>query len=1348
MNVVSTEAESGGLKEADKAVAKANTAQARADTAKTAADTAKTRADAAKAEADAAKTAAANAKKDSKDYAKLQVAAEKKAREAAAVAEQATRKAEEAKIAQEAADALKKAADAQKAADDADALAKSSKKHADDAAAAAAKFGKDSKEASVAEAAARIAGLKAEKAARLREEAKIAKEAADAKGLATKAKADAYNDATQKATAAENNAYGRSTKYFQDHKKQLKGDPGAAGAAGAAGKDGKSAPMWPDKHFKQVLGKMGILGHTTSTLSHDAKADFRRTNWQEQLSDNSPWSQGWMGRAYVSSMYNSVAQCVSFVKHTTAPFHKGEVPTTSNTVEDPDGGSMDTEQFKTTGQVPYETLLQLAPPPLDAEKTTDRSVAPISPVPLRTTSTISRGRFRSAVATTTTSFEDKRESDASVLLSIKEKGAEAAVAAVDRSCARFGEPKSGTWAKAVTTDPLPLLLVDVDVALGGLAQAKEELRSTESRSSRGAPSINLIEAKEENADIPGDGEPATGGKTDNGDVDLEKLSLRYQVDTLSDKLANTESTLQEQLRVERAARNSLEERHMAALEEHEERMAALEHHLGFVQPQQEGTGKYERKEGTSVENNAGKSRLAFMELGARGHLGARLGSGAHARSGMRVRKGGFDFGFSKISGWIEDKINKFSRAVIDPMRKWIEKALADATSFLEGMIKAVTEKLEEAQNWLKGLIEQVKRGLEKVIDGIKKIIDKIKAAMKKAVDWLKGLIDKLKKELMNLVKKLKEAINKAKKWLKSLIEELKNKVMSLVKAIKDELKKAKDWLVGLIDKLKDEIMSVVEKLKKMVKGWVDSVLKFVKDLKDKLLEVVQKVWKEIKKAWKKVEELWEKIKELPALIYGWIQKGISTVIGLVEKVLLFFGDTTEPKKVAGRNCKILKTVIIVWDLCYWFFATVELVGHKVLELATWILEAVLKLMAGTIKAASGGTVNVRFALDNGQAYSVCKSTKTLLQGSVWFNIPWYIMCHVAAHALYGFEDVVDAVLTVVLGIAAKFPDVDGRKAFGASARGGILLSFGDKKEARAACRSFGTMLGGIYPAGFLTIGLAVLCGFAHRFLAFAKSAVDVLSYHARAIAGGKYFDTAEEAQADCSSFKDMSSTASGTPDPAGLLKPLGALAMHAGFVQCTMLQRVPAPFEWLFHTAWDFVQRTVLGGLESSTYAVAKSECAWKHFGLFGLVGVIGEALCRAYNRLIYTGFDMAVMVFHKMLDVVLGAPSAAQKESEEGAAGAAAGTCSKGKAALAAIPVIKEMPLNLLFIPCKAIVRAPHILATPFIRLVQKVFGASSSSSSFVEIGAGAGASRFPDPLPDAKAMASRTCALLRTVP
>ena len=197
----------------------------------------------------------------------------------------------------------------------------------------------------------------ARKGVQRREAAAIAKAAADNTQFMKNVRAESLRDASNKADAAERNAFSKSQTYFKDHKNELKGDAGENGATGTKGRD---APLWPDAHFKAYLQKTGIISVKTNTLSQDAKDDFRKTNWQEKLSDNSPFSQGWFGHAYIASMYSTISQCVSYVKHITAPLHGGSiVPTAVNTVDDPEGGAMDTSQFKKTAEVPYQSLLQV-----------------------------------------------------------------------------------------------------------------------------------------------------------------------------------------------------------------------------------------------------------------------------------------------------------------------------------------------------------------------------------------------------------------------------------------------------------------------------------------------------------------------------------------------------------------------------------------------------------------------------------------------------------------------------------------------------------------------------------------------------------------------------------------------------------------------------------------------------------------------------------------------------------------------------------------------------------------------------------------------------------------------------
>ena len=119
--------------------------------------------------------------------------------------------------------------------------------------------------------------------------------------------------------------------------------------------------------------------------------------------------------------------------------------------------------------------------------------------------------------------------------------------------------------------------------------------------------------------------------------------------------------------------------------------------------------------------------------------------------------------------------------------------------------------------------------------------------------------------------------------------------------------------------------------------------------------------------------------------------------------------------------------------------------------------------------------------------------------------------------------------------------------------------------------------------------------------------------------------------------------------------------------------------------------------------------------GLFSVPGFAFEAFCRAAVRLWYTAFDMAVVLQRTMLNAVLGKPTSGQREAEDNAARTAEATCNSGKAKLMNIAVIKEMPIHLLFVPCQAMVRIPHIFASPFIRLIQKISG---GGNSFIQLG------------------------------
>ena len=695
-------------------------------------------------------------------------------------------------------------------------------------------------------------------------------------------------DATRKADKAEQDAVVKSKNYFQSHKKDLKGDAGAPGAKG------KDAPIWPDAHFKSVMGKLGLMSPKTRELENHERDAFRKTNWQEKLSDFSAYEPGWFGRAYTASMYSSIAQCVSYVKHIAAPLQGGSVvPTAVSTLDDEDGGGMDPSEMKVTSQVPYQTgsLLQVQTTSSSSSKSTSSvSVKEIS--------------FVGSVVGSLRGSKAARQ---------QETAARHAVADVKRAHAAA----EGDWlvATAKDKDPVDASLVEISDAVDGLvklrivrrtggnsgthrtqrtskddsgrwntpmdAAAKEDGSVDSVLDSDTSDDSVLVEEMEGSDDAAGDvAGDATGDVASVGERSgVEMMLLQVKVDSLTQELAE-----------ERRARTKLEARM-------EQKMAAHQQAL---------EARLEQKMAAHQQTPTGKTQTTAPRRG-----GIFVETGETSRQSMRMKKG-FDFGFSKITDWIEEKISAFSKAVIDPMRSALEKLIKEASKFLEGMIKQLEKGLDKVKRWLEGLIKQVEKQLMKIVDEIKKVIDKIKAALEKAKNWLKGLLDKLKHAVMKLIDKIKAALEKAKQWLKKLIDELKKKVLKLVNAIKAELDKVANWLKGLVDKLKAAIMKVVNDVVKLVKGWVDKALSFVKKIKDFFLNLVKKAFAAIKGLWNKVMELWEKIKELPALIYGWIQKGIGAVIGLVGKVLQFFGPVKRPLEVGKRNCQMLKNVIIVY----------------------------------------------------------------------------------------------------------------------------------------------------------------------------------------------------------------------------------------------------------------------------------------------------------------------------------------------------------------------------------------------------------------------------------------------------
>jgi hypothetical protein len=480
--------------------------------------------------------------------------------------------------------------------------------------------------------------------------------------------------------------------------------------------------------------------------------------------------------------------------------------------------------------------------------------------------------------------------------------------------------------------------------------------------------------------------------------------------------------------------------------------------------------------------------------------------------------------------------------------------------------------------------------------------------------------------------------------------------MSIVDAIKAKLEEVKNWLKGLIDKVKEGVTKVVDDIVKTVKGWVDKAVSFIYKIKDFFMGLIKKAWEFIKSIWEKVKELWEEIKKLPLLIYSWIQKGISTVIGLVEKVLMYFGDTAEPKRIAEKNCKALKNIIIVWDLCYWTFAAFELTVGKVMDLFAWVVNFVFE-QVGSILQNDPFDVDIGFGSLQ-EANDVCIGYRYFIPLSGLFNIPTYVACHIVAHLMIALNDIIDIFLGWVTKLSKQAPAWSGRPLFGEHG-----LTFGSKEDSLDACQGFMTTLAILKVPPFPT---GLVCIVQHRLLSGFRSLMDSFFMHAKAITTIPFPDSAESAEA-CGSWKQWP------------FAEFGGAVTHNLFVSCTVLVRVVAPIEWAFHWAWD--QLSNLLAADTFDSVAAATMCEWKHWGLFMIWGLVGRTLCRMFMRVWNTTLAAVVTLVSYLLDFVgISVPDVPASPDD---------VCDLALTELAALhPMVAELPLFALGITCDVVIR------------------------------------------------------------
>ena len=204
--------------------------------------------------------------------------------------------------------------------------------------------------------------------------------------------------------------------------------------------------------------------------------------------------------------------------------------------------------------------------------------------------------------------------------------------------------------------------------------------------------------------------------------------------------------------------------------------------------------------------------------------------------------------------------------------------------------------------------------------------------------------------------------------------------------------------------------------------------------------LIQKAWDFIKKIGKSLQELWKKIKKLPALIYSWIQKGITAVMGLVDKLLRYFGDTKGPKKTAHNNCKMLKKIVVVWDMCYWSFVTFHLVWVKVQDLVVVAVDFLFK-------AVKSFAPNVNTGTHEG-AKTACRFVRFVAILNPLANLAIFAGCVFAQRLLVLLVDVLDLLLHSITKLSVKLYNSLGKPDYLAASG----ITFRTKADAAVLCK--------------------------------------------------------------------------------------------------------------------------------------------------------------------------------------------------------------------------------------------------------------------------------------------------------
>eukprot|EP00947_MAST-08B_sp_MAST-8B-sp1_P000796 g796.t1 len=467
--------------------------------------------------------------------------------------------------------------------------------------------------------------------------------------------------------------------------------------------------------------------------------------------------------------------------------------------------------------------------------------------------------------------------------------------------------------------------------------------------------------------------------------------------------------------------------------------------------------------------------------------------------------------------------------------------------------------------------------------------------------------------------------------------------------------------------------------------------------------------KKWRKQFKWLDNMIKWFEKLPTAIYD----GVVSVINLVKRPLekLFVNSWRDAESASSATCKALglKGIPVVWHLCLIPMMTYNLI----FEAALRVIGEAMHLLFDGFQALVNKTPYMFLQVakvdptkplpkliefgNRTYAESSCALLKELISkpkvniphvGEVLSPIYLFllpnplgkVLTYLQCVGLVRFMMVANSALNVVFMLLEQVMKLLPEKVF---YPGGF--SFGGHVEAQDACNGFNQMIQGLrlFAAG-PSLWLQLTCYGSYRISWGVKSLWDALFHHLAKVTKIPFPNSAA-ANATCSSWKSAPFSNMG-----------GAIAQQM-FVSCTVVSRLIAPIEYALHLGLDALQKAIGSKHDTYTMEIAQAECAWKHYGLFRLMGFVIRMFCTVGLRIFNTVLVGLLELFIVMSGHILRIKPPTMPVAPDP-------VCNWVKAELEKIPIVKELPLFVLTVPCGVLLRLGRVVVDVALKVLSNV--------------------------------------------